>query len=45
MKIFNKISGEIDSINTENKNDENDNELGNLNINQKWTINILSKRK
>ena len=35
MKIFNKISGEIDSINTENKNDENDNELGNLNINQK----------
>jgi hypothetical protein len=35
MKIFNKIPGEIDSINTENKNDENDNELGNLNINQK----------
>ena len=35
MKIFNKISGEVDSINTENKNDENDNELGNLNINQK----------
>ena len=35
MKIFNKISGEVDSINTENKKDENDNELGNLNINQK----------
>ena len=35
MKIFNKISREVDSLNTENKNNENDNELNNLNIQSK----------
>ncbi len=35
MKIFNKISREVDSLNKENKNNENDNELNNLNIQSK----------
>ena len=35
MKIFNKISREVDSLNTENKNNENDYELNNLNIQSK----------
>ena len=35
MKIFNKISREVDSLNTENKNNENVYELNNLNIQSK----------